>query len=198
MNGFSRLCLHSDPGRPEIDCAHLFTSGWPCGRWTIPDACGHRQTQPCAGSHVASTKRKIRGVTSRPMRHGREEATARIGVAAAIPAVLMNLGADPAEVLAEAGVDHKLVDDPDDLVSYAARGHRWLIARPGPTPTISSSDAPHEEMAALGDSLGGCPGSGCGRLATVARMSQSDPCRTVDRSRSSHSKPQPSRSMIRG
>jgi hypothetical protein len=36
------------------------------------------------------------------------EATARIGDAAAVPAVLRSLGADPAEVVAEAGFDLEL------------------------------------------------------------------------------------------
>jgi len=52
----------------------------------------------------------------------RGEATVRVGVAAAIPAVLRSLGADPAEVLTGAGFDPKLFDDPDNLISYAARG----------------------------------------------------------------------------
>ncbi len=58
---------------------------------------------------------------------GAEEATVRVGVAAAIPAVLRSLGADPAEVVAEAGFDLKLFDDPDNLISYSARGH--LLSR---------------------------------------------------------------------
>jgi len=44
----------------------------------------------------------------------------------AIPAVLRSLGANPAKVLAEAGFDLKLFDNPDHRVSYAARGR--LIA----------------------------------------------------------------------
>ena len=50
----------------------------------------------------------------------------RIGGSLAIPAVLRSLGANPAKVLAEAGFDLKLFDDPDNLISYAARSH--LIA----------------------------------------------------------------------
>lgn len=51
----------------------------------------------------------------------------------ALPAVLRSLGADPAEVLAEAGFDLKLFDDPDNLVSYAARSHliAHCVARTG-------------------------------------------------------------------
>ncbi len=38
-----------------------------------------------------------------------------------IPAVLRSLGADPAEVLAEVGLDLELFDDPENRISYAAR-----------------------------------------------------------------------------
>ncbi len=50
------------------------------------------------------------------------EATVRIGTAWAIPDVLRSLGADPAEVLAKAGLDLALFNDPDNLISFAARG----------------------------------------------------------------------------
>ena len=51
----------------------------------------------------------------------------------AIPAVLRSLGADPAKVLAEVGFDLKLFDNPDNQVSYAARGHliAHCVARTG-------------------------------------------------------------------
>ena len=45
----------------------------------------------------------------------------RIGTSMAIPAVLESLGANPAEVLAEAGFDLALFDDPNNLISFAAR-----------------------------------------------------------------------------
>jgi AraC-like DNA-binding protein len=45
----------------------------------------------------------------------------RIGTAMAIPALLASLGADPAEVLAEAGFDLAMFGDPDNLISFAAR-----------------------------------------------------------------------------
>ena len=51
------------------------------------------------------------------------DADVRIGGSIAIPALLSSLGADPAEVLAEAGVDPKLFDDPDNLISFATRSH---------------------------------------------------------------------------
>jgi AraC-like DNA-binding protein len=59
----------------------------------------------------------------RTVRLRRNDATVRIGGTADVPAVLRRLGADPARVLAEAGFDIKLFDDPDTLVSYAARNH---------------------------------------------------------------------------
>lgn len=50
-----------------------------------------------------------------------EAATVRIGAALAIPAVLRSLGADPAQVLAEVGIDIALFDDPDNWISFATR-----------------------------------------------------------------------------
>jgi AraC-like DNA-binding protein len=51
----------------------------------------------------------------------------------ALPAVLRSLGADPAQVVAEAGLDLALFDNPDNLISYAARGHlvSHCVARTG-------------------------------------------------------------------
>jgi len=40
----------------------------------------------------------------------------------ALPSVLRDLGVDPAAVLAEAGFGLKLFDDPDNLITYSARG----------------------------------------------------------------------------
>ena len=50
-----------------------------------------------------------------------EEQTVRIGGTLWIPDILRQLGHDPAEVLAEVDLDQTLFDDPDRLVSYAAR-----------------------------------------------------------------------------
>lgn len=50
-----------------------------------------------------------------------EPATVRIGPICAVPEVLRSLGQDPAVVLGEIGIDPRLFDDPDNLVSYAAR-----------------------------------------------------------------------------
>jgi hypothetical protein len=49
------------------------------------------------------------------------ETERRIGATMALPAVLRSLGANPAEVLAEAGFALSLFDNPDNRISYAAR-----------------------------------------------------------------------------
>ena len=46
----------------------------------------------------------------------------RVGTIIALPAILRNLGVNPVEVLGEIGVDIELFDDPDNRISYAARG----------------------------------------------------------------------------
>ena len=50
-----------------------------------------------------------------------------------IPAVLTSLGADPAKVLAEAGLAPTLFEDPDNLISHAARSYLigLCVARTG-------------------------------------------------------------------
>ncbi len=50
-----------------------------------------------------------------------ELATVRIGPICAVPDVLRSLGRDPDEVLREIGIEPRLFDDPDNLISYAAR-----------------------------------------------------------------------------
>jgi len=46
----------------------------------------------------------------------------RIGATIALPEVLRSLGADPERLVAEAGLDLSLFDNPDNLLSFAARG----------------------------------------------------------------------------
>ena len=48
-------------------------------------------------------------------------ATVRIGPICSVPDVLRNLGQDPAAVLGEVGLDLRLFDDPDNLISFEAR-----------------------------------------------------------------------------
>ena len=61
------------------------------------------------------------------------QAMVRMGATAALPAVLRNLGADPAELFGEAGFDPRLFDDPDARVSFAARSRMLAhcVARTG-------------------------------------------------------------------
>ena len=49
-------------------------------------------------------------------------ATLRIGATMGVPEVLGSLGADPTEVLAEVGLSLELFDDPNNRISFAARG----------------------------------------------------------------------------
>ena len=66
-------------------------------------------------------------MSKRNIRRQPREATVRVGGAFAIAAVLRDFELDPEEVLSEAGIDPKLFDDPDNLISYRARGR--LMAR---------------------------------------------------------------------
>lgn len=50
-----------------------------------------------------------------------EQATVRVGPICAVPEVLRSLGRDPAVLLGEIGIDPRLFDDPDNLISYGAR-----------------------------------------------------------------------------
>jgi AraC-like DNA-binding protein len=75
---------------------------------------------------MTSTRRPPARAGQRIATRKPREPTLRIGGTLALPVVLRSLGADPAEVLAEAGFDVTLFDDPDNLVSYAARNR--LIA----------------------------------------------------------------------
>jgi len=48
--------------------------------------------------------------------------TLRIGATMGVPDVLRSLGRDPAAVLAEVGIGLDLFDNPNNLISFAARG----------------------------------------------------------------------------
>jgi AraC-like DNA-binding protein len=50
------------------------------------------------------------------------EATLRVGGARAFLQVLTQLGEDPVKLLADSGIDPALFDDPDNLITYRARG----------------------------------------------------------------------------
>jgi AraC-like DNA-binding protein len=69
----------------------------------------------------------VRPMNRRPLARRRpkrtpKDVTVRIGGSAALPAVLSQLGFDPTQVVAEAGVDPALFDDIDNLISFVARG----------------------------------------------------------------------------
>ena len=53
--------------------------------------------------------------------------TVRVGIAAAIPDILLSLGADPRDVFADANIDIRLFDSQDNLISYAARGRLLAV-----------------------------------------------------------------------
>lgn len=59
--------------------------------------------------------------------------TVRIGSVLSIPAILRKFALDPVEVLAEAGLNLKLFDDPDNVITYTARAKliRVCVARTG-------------------------------------------------------------------
>jgi len=67
------------------------------------------------------------------VRKPHEDASVRIGAARAVPAVLRSLGANPAEVLAEAGLAPELFDNPDSRISFALRSRlfRHCVNRTG-------------------------------------------------------------------
>ena len=50
------------------------------------------------------------------------QATVRVGGIVVIPPILRDFGVDPDEVLIAAGIDPHLFEDPDHLITYAARG----------------------------------------------------------------------------
>jgi AraC-like DNA-binding protein len=57
----------------------------------------------------------------------------RIGATMGLPAVLRGLGVDPAPLLAEVGLELSLFDNPDNLLSFSARGRllQHCVARTG-------------------------------------------------------------------
>jgi Arabinose-binding domain of AraC transcription regulator, N-term len=68
-----------------------------------------------------------------PARRPHREPSVRVGAAGVIPRLLRSLGADPVEVLAEAGVPPELFDNPDQRISFDQRSHlvRLCVDRTG-------------------------------------------------------------------
>jgi AraC-like DNA-binding protein len=58
----------------------------------------------------------------------RQEATLRVGGAQVIAEVLRDFGVDPADVLREAGIAPETFADPDNLITYRARGRLMACA----------------------------------------------------------------------
>jgi len=72
-------------------------------------------------------------MAGRRVRRRSSEATVRVGGALAITAVLRDFGIDPVEALTEVGIEPKLLSDPDNLITYRARGRLMThcVARTG-------------------------------------------------------------------
>lgn len=71
---------------------------------------------------MKSIQRKAPGRGPWTAQPGPNETTVRVGTILAIPEVLRRLGADPAKLLSEVGLELKLFDNPDNRISHAARG----------------------------------------------------------------------------
>lgn len=82
---------------------------------------------------MRSIKRQSVGGRQSSAKRASPEATVRIGPVLAIPEVLRNLGADPAEVLNEAGFKLDLFNDPENRISIVSRGRliSHCVARTG-------------------------------------------------------------------
>ena len=72
-------------------------------------------------------------MSKRTARQEPAEAMVRVGTVMALPEVLRRLGANPRDVLSEAGFDVGLFDDPDNLITFKARGRliAHCVARTG-------------------------------------------------------------------
>jgi AraC-like DNA-binding protein len=99
----------------------------PCARvtspdsgWTFPDSAAYSRC-------VRSTKPTSAGGRARKPRSRPSDATLHIGAIWSVPEVLRTLGADPAEVCAEAGIDIELFDDPNNLISYHSGSHLFRV-----------------------------------------------------------------------
>ena len=68
------------------------------------------------------TFKSINAASSRLRRGAVGDAMLRIGATIGLPAVLRGLGARPEQLLAEVGLELSLFDNPDNLLSYSARG----------------------------------------------------------------------------
>jgi AraC-like DNA-binding protein len=51
----------------------------------------------------------------------------RVGILVGLPELLRSLGADPAAMVADAGLDLNVFEDPDNMISFAARGRLFSL-----------------------------------------------------------------------
>jgi AraC-like DNA-binding protein len=84
--------------------------------WTFPDRTAYAACVQTTNSRFDGQRRS--GVP----RAAEEGATVRVGTIAGLPPVLRALGADPAVLMAEVGLDPGALDDPDNEISFALRG----------------------------------------------------------------------------
>ncbi len=82
---------------------------------------------------MSSNGRPTFAMGPEPAEPRQEDGIARVGILVALPELLRSLGADPAAVAAEAGFDLNVFENPDNTISYAARGRLFslCVARTG-------------------------------------------------------------------
>jgi AraC-like DNA-binding protein len=82
---------------------------------------------------IKSDNTPFSGPRRSPARRSVGDTMLRIGATIGLPAVLQGLGADPAQLLAEVGLERSLFDNPDNLLSFSARGRllEHCVARTG-------------------------------------------------------------------
>jgi AraC-like DNA-binding protein len=84
-----------------------------------PDSSGHN---PVAPMPIKSNNPTFSAARRTSARGSVGDTMLRIGATIGLPAVLQGLGADPAQLLAEVGLELSLFDNPDNLLSFSTRG----------------------------------------------------------------------------
>lgn len=103
------------------------------GCLTFRDALRTVRDKPVAPMPNKSNNTPSSGPRRSPAGGSSGDAMLRIGATIELPAVLQSLGARPAKLLAEVGLELALFDNPDNLLSYSARGRllEHCVARTG-------------------------------------------------------------------
>jgi AraC-like DNA-binding protein len=114
---FSRTTDSESNLRSSICARVAHRQTFPDSDWTFPDSAIY-------AACVRSSKQKRSQRSSALHPEGRE-AMVRIGTTLGLLKVLRNMGEDPIRLLAEAGADLALFDNPENWVSYAERNH-WV------------------------------------------------------------------------